>query len=89
MVPGALGRTLYYPSQPPASDLDDGTIGVAAHTDIECFTFLLQGPNVSCLQVLNKVSSSGLEQVYNITVDQHPRRRANGSRRHQFPAPLF
>ncbi|KAL8292390.1 hypothetical protein RQP46_001002 [Phenoliferia psychrophenolica] len=53
-IPGALGRTLFYPSQPPASDLDDGTIGVAAHTDIECFTFLLQGPNVSCLQVLNK-----------------------------------
>ncbi|KAI5478018.1 hypothetical protein MNV49_005710 [Pseudohyphozyma bogoriensis] len=53
-VPGALGRTLYYPTQPPATDLDDGTIGVGAHTDIECFTCLLQGPDLSCLQVLNK-----------------------------------
>ncbi|KAM0751583.1 Clavaminate synthase-like protein [Meredithblackwellia eburnea MCA 4105] len=53
-VPGALGRILFYPSQPPASDLDDGTIGVTAHTDIECFTFLRQGADISCLQVLNR-----------------------------------
>ncbi|GAA5891945.1 hypothetical protein JCM6882_007416 [Rhodosporidiobolus microsporus] len=48
-VPGVLGRILHYPPQ----DVDSACVGVNQHTDIECFTLLLQGPDLECLEVLN------------------------------------
>ncbi|KIY70352.1 putative isopenicillin N synthetase [Cylindrobasidium torrendii FP15055 ss-10] len=54
--PGVLARALYYPPQDAYDEADGETkgIGIGAHSDIEMFTLLLQGPNVSCLQVLNQ-----------------------------------
>lgn len=49
-TPGCLGRLLHYPAQPP----DAASLGIGAHADIECLTFLAQGSDLSCLQVLNK-----------------------------------
>ncbi|BGP20405.1 hypothetical protein JCM10213_004631 [Rhodosporidiobolus nylandii] len=52
-VPGVLGRILHYPPQL-AMNSADLRVGVNQHTDIECFTLLLQGPDLTCLEVLNK-----------------------------------
>ncbi|KAI0155795.1 putative isopenicillin N synthetase, partial [Pestalotiopsis sp. NC0098] len=49
-TPGAMGRLIHYPPQP-ASDPD--ALGIGAHTDIECFTILCQGPELPALQILN------------------------------------
>ena len=46
---GAMGRLIHYP---PQSTSDPEALGIGAHTDIECFTILCQGP-VSALQILN------------------------------------
>ncbi|KAK3669398.1 hypothetical protein LTR78_010703 [Recurvomyces mirabilis] len=48
-TPGAMLRLLKYPAQPP--DNPDA-FGIGAHTDIECFTILLQGKQPA-LQILN------------------------------------
>ncbi|GAA6029824.1 hypothetical protein JCM8097_001065 [Rhodosporidiobolus ruineniae] len=50
-VPGVLGRVLHYPPQASSSTV---SIGVNAHNDIELFTLLLQGPDLACLEVLNR-----------------------------------
>jgi len=47
-IPGAMCRILHYPPQPPSST----TLGIGAHTDIECFTILCQGTQPA-LQILN------------------------------------
>lgn len=47
-TPGAMCRILHYPSQP----LSSTTMGIGAHTDIECFTILCQGTQPA-LQILN------------------------------------
>ncbi|GAA5858469.1 hypothetical protein JCM8547_007320 [Rhodosporidiobolus lusitaniae] len=52
-VPGVLGRILHYPPQP-AMEESALQVGVNQHTDIECFTLLLQGPDLTCLEVLNR-----------------------------------
>ncbi|GAA6023355.1 hypothetical protein JCM10207_005756 [Rhodosporidiobolus poonsookiae] len=49
--PGVVSRMLYYPPQPVCDELP---LGIAEHTDVELFTFLLQGPGVTALHVLNK-----------------------------------
>lgn len=48
-----MSRILFYPPQPVADELP---IGIAEHTDVEFFTFLLQGPGVTALHVLSKAS---------------------------------
>ncbi|ESK84794.1 2og-fe oxygenase [Moniliophthora roreri MCA 2997] len=47
----ALMRILHYPNQ--ESSVDDGVLGIGAHTDWECFTILWQEPGIQALQVLN------------------------------------
>ncbi|EEB91799.1 hypothetical protein MPER_09787 [Moniliophthora perniciosa FA553] len=44
-------RILHYPNQ--ESSIDDGVLGIGAHTDWECFTILWQEPGIQALQVLN------------------------------------
>jgi isopenicillin N synthase-like dioxygenase len=40
LTPGAMCRLLHYPPQPRTAE---SAFGIGAHTDIECFTILLQG----------------------------------------------
>lgn len=47
--PGAMGRLLHYPPQPPDDPL---ALGIGSHTDIECFTILAQDSQPA-LQILN------------------------------------
>ncbi|KAL4072127.1 hypothetical protein J3A83DRAFT_4239204 [Scleroderma citrinum] len=44
-------RTLHYPPQ--TGPVNDGIVGLGAHTDFECFTILWQEPGIQALQVLN------------------------------------
>ncbi|GAA5919756.1 hypothetical protein JCM6882_003756 [Rhodosporidiobolus microsporus] len=49
--PGVMSRILYYPPQPIS---DEVPLGIAEHTDVELFTYLLQGDGVTALHVLSK-----------------------------------
>jgi len=53
--PGVVARILYYPPQAVAEEIP---MGIAEHTDVEFFTFLLQGSGVTALHVLSKVCVS-------------------------------
>ncbi|VDB90073.1 unnamed protein product [Peniophora sp. CBMAI 1063] len=47
----ALMRVLHYPPQ--TGPVDDGSVGIGAHTDWQVFTILWQEPGIQALQVLN------------------------------------
>jgi len=85
--PGVVARILYYPPQAVADEL---SMGIAEHTDVEFFTFLLQGSGVTALHVLSKVSRA--DKLINSLRAANPtclRRTASGSRRPPYPVPLF